>query len=430
MPQPLIPFGLFGNARPPLDAGSTPEPSGLPFAQVLGERLQPQTAPQAPKAAAEPAATFTEMNSAPLAANTPAEATSDHGESAAKTIDPALAAWLEQIVPPQAAATSAGPTPANNDTAPAISAAQPISVARQPEDEDGENARNGEPETVKDASEAVADAAADVLAVPATPFAPTTPLGTSRNAGNATARTTPAGPAIVMAAPVAASAGTAGEALQSSVPAVGAEVAVDAPTTRLPEVTADTAATTAEPSDDFARLVERAGATASGTTTGTPTPTAAAHGSRHAEALPTQHAAGTPAWQSEVGDRMVWMANTQRAQADLVLNPPQLGRIEVSLTVAGDQASAVFGSPNATVREMIENSLPRLREILAGAGIDLGQADVNAGTTGQSGQDGERRSGDNRSGDASMVATGAMRLDGTNGASWTRGGNALVDTFA
>jgi flagellar hook-length control protein FliK len=87
---------------------------------------------------------------------------------------------------------------------------------------------------------------------------------------------------------------------------------------------------------------------------------------------------GHPNWSNELGDKMTWMVTQQRSQADLVLNPPQLGRIEVSLTVTGDQANAVFSSPNAAVREMIENSLPRLREILAGSGLNLGQADVGA----------------------------------------------------
>ena len=61
-----------------------------------------------------------------------------------------------------------------------------------------------------------------------------------------------------------------------------------------------------------------------------------------------------------------------------MLNPPQLGRVEVSLTVSGDQATAVFASPNAAVRELIEDSLPRLKEILSGAGINLGEAQVGS----------------------------------------------------
>jgi flagellar hook-length control protein FliK len=79
------------------------------------------------------------------------------------------------------------------------------------------------------------------------------------------------------------------------------------------------------------------------------------------------------------------MASSQRQQADLVLNPPQLGRVEISLTVNGDQASVTFASPNAEVRELLEGSLPRLREILSGAGINLGEAQVGSESASQFG---------------------------------------------
>jgi flagellar hook-length control protein FliK len=83
-------------------------------------------------------------------------------------------------------------------------------------------------------------------------------------------------------------------------------------------------------------------------------------------------------WSNELGNKLTWMATAQRQQADLVLNPPQLGRIEISLTVSGDQASAVFASPSASVRELLEDSLPRLREILSDAGINLGETHVSS----------------------------------------------------
>jgi flagellar hook-length control protein FliK len=100
---------------------------------------------------------------------------------------------------------------------------------------------------------------------------------------------------------------------------------------------------------------------------------------RAEQSIVLQHPAGESRWQNELGDKLVWMAGAQRQQAELVLNPPQLGRVEVSLTVTGDQANAVFASPNAAVREMLENSLPRLREIMSGAGIQLGDAQINSG---------------------------------------------------
>ena len=136
-------------------------------------------------------------------------------------------------------------------------------------------------------------------------------------------------------------------------------------------------------------------------------------------------------WSNELGNKLTWMATAQKQQADLVLNPPQLGRVEISLTVAGDQASATFASPNAEVRELLEDSLPRLREILAGAGINLGEAHVGSESANRFGMHDQK--GDNSSGRHSLVAeeTADMPLNLASTAS-TRSvtvGRGMVDMF-
>lgn len=95
---------------------------------------------------------------------------------------------------------------------------------------------------------------------------------------------------------------------------------------------------------------------------------------------------GEAGWGQELGQRIVWMANRSEGKAELVLTPPQMGRVEVSLTVSGDQATASFASANPVVREALESALPRLREVLAEAGIQLGQAQVGAENPHQSAQ--------------------------------------------
>lgn len=87
---------------------------------------------------------------------------------------------------------------------------------------------------------------------------------------------------------------------------------------------------------------------------------------------------GQPGWHDEVGQKLTWIISSNRQQADLVLNPPQLGRIEVTLTLDGGQTSASFTSPHPAVRDALENALPHLREVLADAGVTLGQTHVGA----------------------------------------------------
>jgi len=86
----------------------------------------------------------------------------------------------------------------------------------------------------------------------------------------------------------------------------------------------------------------------------------------------------SPAFAQELGDRLVWMSSGRQGQhvAEISLNPANLGPVEVKLSVSGGQASAQFFSPHPQVREAIEAAMPKLREMLAEAGVALGQANV------------------------------------------------------
>ena len=85
----------------------------------------------------------------------------------------------------------------------------------------------------------------------------------------------------------------------------------------------------------------------------------------------------SPAFSAEFGDRLVWMASRHAQVAEITINPPQLGSIEVRLSMNGNEAGAQFYSANPNVREALDQAMPRLREVLADAGIMLGQAHVS-----------------------------------------------------
>jgi flagellar hook-length control protein FliK len=106
------------------------------------------------------------------------------------------------------------------------------------------------------------------------------------------------------------------------------------------------------------------------------------------------------------------------------------------LNVKSDQATATFVSANAEVREAIESALPRLREMLAGAGVELGQTNVSAESFRQPGDNGN---GSNNRGNAGGNGTDNSAGDGTaihgestmiGGSTTIKRGNGLVDTFA
>ncbi len=96
---------------------------------------------------------------------------------------------------------------------------------------------------------------------------------------------------------------------------------------------------------------------------------------------------GSTQWESAVGNSLIVMHGSRHDRADLVLNPPQFGRIEVSISMKGDEATASFIAASPTVRDALENAMPRLREILADAGITLGQTHIGAESQNHSAKD-------------------------------------------
>jgi len=83
-------------------------------------------------------------------------------------------------------------------------------------------------------------------------------------------------------------------------------------------------------------------------------------------------------WNQQVGERINWMVNGQMQRAEIRLDPPELGSLDIRLNIAKDnQASVMFYVTNAAAKEAIESAIPRLREMLAQQGLDLANVDVS-----------------------------------------------------
>jgi flagellar hook-length control protein FliK len=87
---------------------------------------------------------------------------------------------------------------------------------------------------------------------------------------------------------------------------------------------------------------------------------------------------GNAEWADQFRDKVVWVVDRQQQTAELHMNPPHLGPVEVTLTVSDDKTSIAFVSPHPAVREAIEASFADLRATLEQRGITLGQTSVSA----------------------------------------------------
>lgn len=84
-----------------------------------------------------------------------------------------------------------------------------------------------------------------------------------------------------------------------------------------------------------------------------------------------------PNWGQAVGERIQWMLNQNLQQAEVRLNPPELGALEVRVSVNSEQTNITFTSPHASVREALEAAIPRLREMFSDSGLNLGDVNVS-----------------------------------------------------
>lgn len=77
-----------------------------------------------------------------------------------------------------------------------------------------------------------------------------------------------------------------------------------------------------------------------------------------------------------LGTRLTWLTEQKIGHAHIQIAPDGMGPIEVRLQLDGDKVQASFGSANAEVRHALEQSLPRLREMLGEQGLQLAHANV------------------------------------------------------
>ena len=103
-----------------------------------------------------------------------------------------------------------------------------------------------------------------------------------------------------------------------------------------------------------------------------------------------------PQWGQAVSERVMWSANQKVQTASIQLDPPELGSLQVKLNISHDQVSVSFTSPHAHVRDALEQSLPRLREMMAEQWLNLGESSVNDQSSSQDQSKRERFAGDGR----------------------------------
>ncbi|MGL4836192.1 MAG: flagellar hook-length control protein FliK [Shewanella sp.] len=81
--------------------------------------------------------------------------------------------------------------------------------------------------------------------------------------------------------------------------------------------------------------------------------------------------------------QMIAMVSQGLQQAEIRLDPPELGHMLVKIQVQGDQTQVQFQVTQSQTRELVEQAMPRLRELLLEQGMQLADSHVSQGDQGQ-----------------------------------------------
>lgn len=101
-----------------------------------------------------------------------------------------------------------------------------------------------------------------------------------------------------------------------------------------------------------------------------------------------------PNWGKALGEQVMSMVSLKMDKAQIQLNPPQLGPIEVTLKMNGtDQAQVLFTAAVPATREALESNMHRLSSMLSSNGIQLTDSQVSSGNSGQQQQAYQRKKG-------------------------------------
>ena len=87
--------------------------------------------------------------------------------------------------------------------------------------------------------------------------------------------------------------------------------------------------------------------------------------------------------QNQLGQQLQRMVKEGRWQANLSLNPARLGHVNINLLMEDGVLQTQILSTNAGVRELLEASLPRLKDQLEQSGMQLSSVSVGSHNTGQ-----------------------------------------------
>jgi hypothetical protein len=105
---------------------------------------------------------------------------------------------------------------------------------------------------------------------------------------------------------------------------------------------------------------------------------------KSADVAPLTRPLSHPQWNEDLGERIVWMNSRGISSAEIKMNPEHMGPITVRIDMNQDQATIAFTAQNSAVRDALEASLPKLRDMLSAQQVNLADVSVSQQSTSNS----------------------------------------------
>jgi flagellar hook-length control protein FliK len=138
---------------------------------------------------------------------------------------------------------------------------------------------------------------------------------------------------------------------------------------------------------------------------------------------------GDEHWGEGLSQRVVWMVGQDVHAAKFQVEPPQLGPVEVKVTITNDQATVSFAAAHSATREAIQTALPRLQEMLLESGVSLGNVFVGSQSP-QNQREAAAGGGSSRQGPSENTGVVAADSIGADRSLQIRRSVGLVDLYA
>ncbi|GEM_PF-2796703 len=95
----------------------------------------------------------------------------------------------------------------------------------------------------------------------------------------------------------------------------------------------------------------------------------------------------------QLNDSVRYMINSRMQSAEIRIDPPELGSMQIKVSMNGDQASVSIVVQNQQAKDVLDQSVPKLKELLEQQGIQLGESSVS--------EQGHQQGGETQSGKGS-----------------------------